>query len=209
MCEVDKPQSYCMYVDSLADDEAALLTPSTFSVAAYRAELRSNRSPAELKRILVGEQAVLRARAARALHLQDTVNGPTSGTVLQTPRNPLQGISSRPAARHAWSAAELVKIQRGKEAAQRMKASTCMRKTCRSLRDSCDWARSSLGGEDSAVFLKHDVNAIKQDVLRYEESASCHDSPRSVVSSVDSPQPKDFCQYPSRMQQSSSLEPHH
>ena len=197
-----------MYADSLVDDEAELLTPSTFSVAAFRADLRSKRSPAELKRILLGEQAVLRARAARALHLQDTVKISSEGIDLQTPRNPLQETGSKPAARHTWSAAELVKIQRGREAAQRMKASTCLRKSCRSLRDSCDWARSSLGAEGSTVFLKHGVSAIKQDVLRYEESTSCLDSPRSLVSSVGSPQAKDFCQHPTRMQHSSVLLDH-
>ena len=188
-----------MHAGPLDCDDLALLTPSTFSVEAFRAELRAKRSPAELKRILLGEQAVLRARAARAQQLPTSDIAPIQDADPHTPRNSVQDVGSKQAARHTWSAAELVKIQLGKEAAQRMRASTSLRTSGRSLRDSCDWARSSLRAEGSSMLLKHDVAAMKQDVLRYEESICCFDSPRSKGSSASSVQAKSLPLSHSRM----------
>ena len=193
------PQNRCVHAEPLDIDDLALLTPSTFSVGAFRAELRAKRSPAELKRILLGEQAVHRARAARAQHLQISNIASNQDADPHTPRSPMQDVGSKQAARHTWSAAELVKIQLGKEAAQRMRASTSVRTSGRSLRDSCDWARSSLRAEGSSMLLKHDVAAMKQDVLRYEESICCFDSPRSRGSSASSTQAKRLPRSHSRM----------
>ena len=187
-------------------DDTALMTPSTFSVAAFRTASRAKRSPAELKRILVGEQAVLRARTARANLLPASIScSAMSGAQQKGPHVSTQ----QHVARHTWSATELQKIQRGKEAAQRMKASTTLRSSCRSLRDSCNWARSSVAAEssfaDCRVLLKHDVHKIKQDLLRYDESVSCLESPRSLVSLDSSPQGKQLPLQLLRMQQASAM----
>ena len=172
-------------------------------MSAFRADSRAHRSPAELKRILIGEQAVLRARAARAKHLQDTAHCDGHEKFCTS-----QSSEHQQPARHTWSAAELVKIQRGREAAQRMRSSTTLRKSCRSLRDSCSWAQSSVTGDDSTaeckVFLKHDVHIIKKDLQRYEESVSCLDSPRSLVSYSSSSRGKQSGQHSSRLQQTSA-----
>lgn len=181
-------------------DDTTLLTPSTFSVAAFREASRAKRSPSELTRILIGEQAVLRARAARAKQLQSAASA-NGGAEQNTPQVP----AAQHSCRHTWSADELKKIQRGKEAAQRMKASTSLRKSCRSLRDSCNSARSSVTADGSnaecKVFLKRDVHTIKMDLMRYEDSVSCLDSPRSLASCSSSPQGRRASQQSSRMQQ--------
>ena len=95
-----------------------LLAPSTFSLEQCRARSREARSPEELSLLLIGEKRVKEALAKRAR---------------------LGKPSAEPSLLQA-------RIQKGKEAAERLRATADER---RDLRKS--WARSSLGSAESAA----------------------------------------------------------
>lgn len=95
-----------------------LLAPSTFSLEECRTRSRETRSPEELSLLLIGEKRVKEALAKRAR-------------------------LGRPAAEPSSLQA---RIQKGKEAAERLRATADER---RDLRKS--WARSSLGSTESAA----------------------------------------------------------
>lgn len=101
---------------------AQLLAPSTFSLDECRARSRAARTPEELQLILLGEKRVMEAQAKRA-----------------------KAAGSAPCGHSTWTPEEKAKIQRGKEAAERMRASADTRRDLR-----MSWARSSLGSADSA-----------------------------------------------------------
>lgn len=162
----------------MIDDDlelARLLAPSTFSLDECRARSRKARTPEELHLILIGEECVKRARAER---------------------NRLPG-----------SAAErnllAEQSQKGKQAAERLRASANER---RDLRKS--WARSSLGSAGSAAewCLKSLVSSScspagdkkqskPQLELKSVKSFNINErysmvSVRSTASSVDAPMPR-------------------
>lgn len=106
--------------DMIEDDAELkeLLAPSTFSLEECRARSREARSPEELSLLLIGEKRVKEARAKRAR-------------------------LGRPALEPSLLQAQ---IQKGKEAAERLRATADER---RDLRKS--WARASLGSSGSAA----------------------------------------------------------
>ncbi|KAL3141505.1 hypothetical protein ABBQ32_005066 [Trebouxia sp. C0010 RCD-2024] len=101
---------------------AQLLAPSTFTVDECRARSRAARTPEELQLILLGEKRVMEAQAKRA-----------------------RAAASASREHPIWTTEEKAKIQRGKEAAERMRASADTRKNPR-----MSWARSSLASAESA-----------------------------------------------------------
>lgn len=160
----------------MIDDDselAQLLAPSTFSLDECRARSREARTPEELNLILIGEECVKRARAER---------------------NTLPGSAAEPNLLAAQS-------QKGKQAAERLRASADERKDLRK-----SWARSSLGSAGSAAewYLKSllssacspvgdkkqnkpqvDLKSVKSFNERYSMI-----SVRSTASSIDAPLPR-------------------
>lgn len=110
----------------MTDDDtelAQLLAPSTFSLEECRARSRAARTPEELKLILLGEKRVMEARAKR-----------------------IKAAASSPRGHYTWTTEEKAKIQKGREAAERMRASADSRRELR-----MSWARSSLATTESAA----------------------------------------------------------
>ena len=119
----------------MTDDDvelAQLLAPSTFSLDECRARSRKARTTEQLKFILRGEKRVMEARTKR-VECPRPAAEPSS-----LPPQPVKAAASAPHGPCTWTAEEKAKIQKGKEAAERMRASADMR---RDLRKS--WARSS------------------------------------------------------------------
>ena len=167
---------------------ADLLAPSTFSIEECRARSRAARTPAELKRILLGEKRVLEARAERARLAKAAAALDCSSGKPSTPAQ---------AAGHCkWTPAEMARIEKGKEAAQKLRAKADVRA---SLRDS--WTRSSIGSDagsasgwcfqslvrksqprprKSHLMLSMDFSSIRSFSERYSL-----DSARSMASSAD------------------------
>ena len=97
---------------------AQLLAPSTFSLDECRARSREARTPEELKLILIGEECVKKARAKRNRFPKSAAD-PSSLAL---------------------------RIQQGKQAAERLRASASEHKNLRKL-----WERSSSGSAGSAA----------------------------------------------------------
>ena len=160
----------------MIDDDvelAQLLAPSTFSLDECRARSREARTPEELNLILIGEECVKRARAKR-----NTL-----------PRSA------------AESSSLASRIQEGKQAAERLRASAGERKDLRqswarsslaSAGSAADWCLKSLVGPDCSSAVDRKQNKPRLDLKSVESFNERYSmiSARSTTNSVDASLPR-------------------
>ena len=185
MLEVESASS----MSDIDEELAQLLHALTFSMEECRAKSRAARTPHELECILRGEKKVKEARAER-LKVSKAVA--TNLSTLANASGAAHTVS--PTGHSVRSKKDIARIEKGREAAQMLRASAHLRF---SLRDS--WARSSVASEagSAASFsfssnarktrdakqikqVKLDLSSLRNFTARYNM-----DSARSMASSVD------------------------